>query len=180
MTERIYPTMQKEEHHFSSDNKIKWWGYGEWVEEPDEIEFTYRQLNCRIRRAAAKEPHTNELHIFGGHLCGYVCIPINHPYHHKKYEDMDIICHYGLTFGQVEVAHWIGFDCGHSSDLIPSMQHLRNTNPSMREISEMMAIPEGFENSPLFHPTYKNVTYCIGECMDIVDQLIDLAKVGKS
>ena len=164
-----------EEHRFSADDKLKWWGYGEWVEEPDLVEFTYLGLECRIQRTAVVEPYSKEFHTFGGHLCGYVRIPSYHSYLHKLYEDMDIICHGGLTFGEVSNGHWIGFDCGHSGDIIPSTEYLKKTNPNFTTLHKLFPLPEGFENIPWFNPTYRNVEYCTEQCMDIVNQLIETA-----
>lgn len=31
----------KQVHFHSSDQKIKWFGYGEWAEEPDEVTFEH-------------------------------------------------------------------------------------------------------------------------------------------
>ena len=85
---------------------------------------------------------------------------------------MNIECHRGLTWGNVSVGHWIGFDCGHSGDLIPSMKKMRDENPEMKKFDEMFPIPEEWKDSPLFHKTYKNIAYCIEECKSIADQLI--------
>jgi hypothetical protein len=59
----------------------------------------------------------------GGHRCGYVRVPPNHPAHGQGYDSVDVSVHGGLTFAQVEpCAHddgtgwWFGFDCAHSGD----------------------------------------------------------------
>lgn len=162
----------EQQYQFTSDEKLQWWGYGEWVEEPDFLEFYHNDIKCIVRRVAIKEPYTKEVHIFGGHLCGYVRIPADHPYHHKIYEDVNIDCHFGLTFGEVSNGHWIGFDCGHMGDIIPSMKKLRKKYP------DLFPIPEELKYSWLFNPTYKNIDYCIEQCKSMADQLIEIAKVG--
>jgi hypothetical protein len=65
----------------------------------------------------------------GGHLCGYVGVPKNHPaygvsYTHEIFEHIDV--HGGLTYGdegdgefRPEGTYWFGFDCAHSGDLSP-------------------------------------------------------------
>src|SRR6516164_5088182 len=59
----------------------------------------------------------------GGHRCGYVRVGPVHPDHGKKYDDVDVDVHGGLTFGEIEpCAHedgqgfWFGFDCAHCDD----------------------------------------------------------------
>lgn len=42
-------------HLLSSEDKLKWWGYGVWVEEPDLEEFLYKGLKCRVKRIIALE-----------------------------------------------------------------------------------------------------------------------------
>ena len=179
MNDRIYPPMDKEIHHWTTEDKLKWWRYGEWIEEPDEIEFTYLGFECRIIRVATPEPFSKEIHVFGGNLCGYIRIPSDHPYHHKRYEEMDIQCHYGLTYGEVADSHWIGFDCAHLGDCIPSTEYLKKTRYELIEIIRNFPIPEKFKDHFLFNPTYKNVRYCVDECMDIVEQLIEIDKMSK-
>lgn len=163
-----------EKHLFTSDDKLKWWGYGEWVEEPDEIRFECEGIQCHVTRFAVQEPFCKEFHMFGGYLNGYVCIPSHHPYYHKKYEDIDIAVHGGLSFGECSVGHWIGFDCAHSGDLVPSMEFLANTNPALSAIrKDRENLKERFalHNSPIFMNSYKNVNYVIEECKSIVKQL---------
>ena len=173
-------TMQNEDHLFTSEDKMSWFGYGEWVEEPDIVEFTYKGHQCKVFRVVAREPYARPVCMFGGHLCGYVRVPADHPYHYKKFEDMEIDCHHGLTWGECSNGHWIGFDCAHSTDYVPSMEKLKRTDESLIAIRQMFPIPEQFRDLALFNPTYKNVNYCIEECKGIVDQLIVIAEAFES
>ena len=57
------------------------------------------------------------------HRCGYVGIPENHELYGKNYEDINVECHGGLTYGRNYLyGHeetdlwWIGFDCAHYLD----------------------------------------------------------------
>ena len=166
----------QQQHQFTSDEKLAWWGYGEWVEEPDWVSFYHNDIACIVRRVAIEEPFTKDLHVFGGHLCGYVQIPADHPYHHKCYENMDINVHFGLTFGEVSVGHWIGFDCGHTGDIVPSMKLLKDTSYS--HIAELFPIPDELKDSWLFNPNYKNIDYCIDQCKSMADQLVQIARAN--
>ena len=60
-----------------------------------------------------------------GYRCGYVKVPLSHPWHGKSYGDLYADVHGGLTFAQADVpcdaggpdnGHWFGFDCAHAGD----------------------------------------------------------------
>ena len=61
------------------------------------------------------------LHNTMGYRCGYVSLPVGHPWHGKSY-GADIIdsidVHGGITFGKTgtEGEWWLGFDCAHGGD----------------------------------------------------------------
>jgi hypothetical protein len=154
---------------YSKEEKIKWFGEGEWVEEPDKIEFSHNGFDCIVKRISIKEPFSKEEHYFGGHLCGYISIPPNHPFYGKKYSDLEIDVHGGLTYAEFENdGYWIGFDCGHSEDLVPSMAHLRELYKG--EI-ELFSMPEEFKKYSIFIPVYRNIDFCIQECKSMAEQL---------
>lgn len=60
----------------------------------------------------------------GVHPTAYVRIPRGHQYFKKKYDDIDIDVHGGLTYASGDVANakkvgwWIGWDYAHSGDYI--------------------------------------------------------------
>lgn len=66
-----------------------------------------------------------------GFLCGYVGLPPEHPFHGKDYDDCHSIdVHGGWTYGADGVScidrdekWYLGFDCAHAGDLIPSMEN---------------------------------------------------------
>lgn len=159
----------KETHLYTSDEKLKWFGYGEWVEEPDLIEFTHHEIKCKIVRTVKKESCEEERY-FGGSLCGYVIIPIGHELYSKDYQDINIDVHGGLTFGEYnEKEHWIGFDCAHLGDLIPSMELFKIKNN--RYLKYLWPIPEELNEYSIFNPTYRNIEFCIQECKSMADQI---------
>jgi hypothetical protein len=141
------------------ERKLEFFGEGEWIDEPDEIYFCYKGIDCAILRSVIPEPHSKNEKIFGGHLCGYIRIPPDHTYYHKKYEDMKIDCHGGLTFGEVSDGHWIGFDCAHLGDFIPSVDIFRK---------------QGVKKYFVFNPVYRNLEFCNKQCKSIVDQLLKI------
>lgn len=115
----------------TTETKAEWtidktgWADGPWMREPDRLEWREpRGWPCLIVRNKS------------GALCGYVGVPPGHPWHGKDYSDCDVSIHGGLTFGQGcmedgPVCHvprdgespevwWLGFDCAHYMDFIPS------------------------------------------------------------
>ena len=111
------------------------WGEGEWQEEPDKVQYKDEEtgLDCLIVR-----------HSSGGHLCGYVGVPPEHPFYGKNYDDVKqadgdyIRVHGGLTYsdncqenghichvpelGEPDDIWWLGFDCAHAGDKSPGFQ----------------------------------------------------------
>ena len=175
----MYKDLEKYEvkHIYTLSNKLKWWGDGVWVDEPDTVLFKYKGYDCEVERIVSPEnpKHTN--HMFGGHLCGYIRIPEGHPLFGQVVFDLDdrldINVHGGLTFGEmIDGEYWIGFDCAHSGDCMPSMEYLKKTDPSLISIRKAFPIPKTMENHALFNPVYRNVDYVIAEIKDAVEQLI--------
>ena len=77
-----------------------------------EREWEHAGLKCAV--VLARE---------AGHRCGYVRVPLGHPFHGKGYSDLDVNVHGGLTFARLEdckhedgQGHWFGFDCAHCDD----------------------------------------------------------------
>jgi hypothetical protein len=60
-----------------------------------------------------------------GYRCGYVRVPLGHPWHGKDYNDLNVEVHGGVSFAEADVPcdapgtdtdWWIGFDCAHAFD----------------------------------------------------------------
>ena len=65
------------------------------------------------------------VHNTSGYRCGYVRIPLGHPWHGKGEDGLNVDVHGGLTFAQPDKAchgdrednaWWLGFDCAHCGD----------------------------------------------------------------
>ena len=156
-------TILEEYHDFTIDEKLKWFGYGEWIEEPDYIKFEYLGYDAAICRVCTQEPLTTQESYAGGHLCGYVQIPRNHPYFKKDALEMDIDAHGGLTYNQFCFDHWIGFDCAHSGDIIPSLELFKK--------KYVLSLLPDFKNF-IIPRIYKNIEFCMEICFEIIDKLI--------
>ena len=165
----------KKEHLYTSEQKIKWFGYGEWVEEPDFIVIECLRYEAVILRIMKREPYCPIEAYFGGHLCGYVKIPEHHPLFNT---DFDLECHGGISYEEYNEEHWVGFDCGHSGDLIPTMDLLKKKRKEAGEL-DIFPIPEKFMKYAIFNPSYRNVSYCIGELIGMIDQLVNI-KITKT
>src|SRR3990170_1427740 len=61
----------------------------EWETEPDQEEFVHAELPCLILRTPLR------------HLCGYVGVPPSHPMYQRKYDDINVAVHGGLTFSHL-------------------------------------------------------------------------------
>lgn len=170
-------------HILTSDQKLKAWGYGEWVEEPDKAEFEHQGIKCSVIRQFA--PHGPEGgYLYGGHLCGYVCLPSGHPWAIEDRMKIDCGAHGGLTYGkwQEDGNYWIGFDCAHSEDVIPSYANqekelyktdelFKNLKDSQRKFQEDLKSKYPELKMPL-ERSYKNINYVIQECKNLAEQVI--------
>ena len=152
-------TIKEESFLFSCNDKLKNLGYGEWVEEFDRVIFEYMDYECMVHRAYKGDKKTNLF--FSGHLCGYVKIEGKDLLQNQS-AIKQISCHCGITYNSlfkynsVYPENWIGFDCAHEGDIIPSIEMIRKTSKNC---------------------TYKNVEFCMMQCMNIVNQLIWIEKV---
>lgn len=75
-----------------------------------------------------------------GYRCGYVRVPVGHPWHGVDHDSIGADCHGGLTFSQADVpcsapgpdnAWWVGFDCAHGFDA-PDPALMASVSPEMR------------------------------------------------
>lgn len=127
-----------------------------WLYEPDVMEWTDTDtgLKCLIRRVHGL-----------GHLCGYVRIMRDHPLYRKDVQRLNLDVHGGVTFGR-RMAHdrfmkrgfWVGFDCAHLNDLIPTYQ-----TPKMQKI---LGVSNMFSGS-----TYKDMQFVYLETTNLAQQL---------
>ena len=166
----------KKEHIYSHEQKSVWWGDGEWSVEPDSVEFEYEGYKCKVLRQSHLDGKDHQ-YMFGGYLCGYIFIPSNHPFHEKPYEDIPVECHGGLTFGEtLSGMYCIGFDCAHSFDYVPSIEHMKKTCTWMSPIKDLdEKLFNKFPNHKhLLQKTYRNIEFCIDQCEEIVDQLKEI------
>lgn len=93
-----------------------------WEREPDYYEFVSHGYICVIVRHKELK-----------HLCGYIGVPKRHRLYGVDADAAPLQAHGGITYSSntpvrrfsKEIANmdlwWLGFDCGHYGDLVPSM-----------------------------------------------------------
>jgi hypothetical protein len=167
------------EFQLTPEKKLESWGDGEWVTEPDEYLFIYRGYDCKIKRNFILEGYKNE-HLFGGHLCGYVCVPDELKLAEKEC-DVNLDVHGGITYNEIHTdnKNWIGFDCAHCFDYCPSTEYLHKTHPEFIKMKEESKKRFGsfgidYDTSPINQKSYKTIEFCIAQCKYMVDQLIQM------
>lgn len=135
--------------------KLRDYGEGPWVDEPDRVEWRSQGLPCLVRRVEGV-----------GHFCGYVGVTEGHPLYGKDADEVrGMRVHGGVTAthacdergachvpepGEPHEVWWIGFDCGHGGhDVMPFMLSPRHP----------MAIKQ---DDPMFKGCeYRTVQYAI-------------------
>lgn len=112
----------KNELNITNEDKLFYFGDGPWVTEPDWMEFEHEGIKCLVCRIVHREIGSSK-YLFGGHLCGYVCIPAENRLYSE--DDICIKAHGGITYDRIS-DHWriVGFDCAHYMDIVPYSEHL--------------------------------------------------------
>lgn len=137
------------------------WGDGPWQNEPDHEAFYHAGLPCILHRNTRVT----------GSWCGYVAVYPKHPFHKKRYSELEIDIHGGLTYaaecngdichkpkpGEPDNVWWFGFDCAHGFDLSPRMSAFQKLMPNPYELTG--------------HETYKDINYAREETKRLAEQL---------
>lgn len=106
-----------------------------------------------------------------GYRCGYISVPVDHPYYKVYYDEIDIDVHGGLTFSKFSKVYpvitskdtyWIGFDCSHCMDLC-DLEFLKENDHKLYEIMNKIKSNEG---------TLKTKEYVHNECVNVIKHLI--------
>lgn len=160
----------KQFHTLSSDYKLKWFGNGEWVEEPDTCGFKYKDYSCYIVRVCRQDGPN---HIFGGHLCGYIILKPTHKYYNLSEEKiMDIFeLYWGITYDNIRKwnrSRVIGFDCAHCDDIVPSM--IETNQRILKNLSKKSPNLFKYADS-VFAGSYKNIKFVENSLIECIDNL---------
>ena len=123
------------------------WGEGPWQEEPDEFEFEFEGIPCRMMRNRS------------GAWSGYVAVPGGHPWYGRpEAEIQGVRVHGGITYSgptdifrhssKWEDAWWIGFDAAHFCDYSPDHEAF---------MAKILGRPSGM--SQMGFVTYKDLAF---------------------
>lgn len=135
------------------------WQEGPWQQEPDKKQWLDEETGypCLIVRQ-----------IKMGHLCGYVGVPVGHPWYGTEPEAnvhgcvtygskcQDNICH-AVEDGEDDNVWWVGFDASHWND-----------RTSLTDVYAKIFKSNGLEYNGL--GTYKDFSYMENECQSLAKQ----------
>lgn len=173
-----------EVREFTHDIDKSKWGPGPWTDEPDKIHWIdpTTDLDCLMHRNGA------------GAWCGYVGVTEGHPAFEVDYDyvrpDGDesyIEVHGGLTYaafcqdtkdesrgvchvpfaGRPHRVWWLGFDCAHSGDVLPSMERSYSDMPA--DLAKQL---KGYRR----HDVYRDRAYVEAEVARLAAQLKAMAQ----
>lgn len=161
MTEKNYKEEHARHEELCKEHLSKAYD-GIWQSEGNRHYFTAHGFKCLVLR-----------HYSLGYLCGYVGLCKFHKLYNQSYEinpEYDLLeVHGGITYTEHdsdfisfpnEVYFWVGFDCGHSQDLLPKDNY--------------KLLAESYKRSGLSVPTYKDVHYVTNECKELARQLREI------
>ena len=98
------------------------------VIELEKIYYDKRLKESKILKNERYKDYEYYIITLGTHPCSYVVLPKDHKYYGMNYDEIDVKCHYGLTYSRdyliskdlIEDDVWIiGWDYAHLGDYIP-------------------------------------------------------------
>lgn len=127
------------------------------------------------------------------HRCGYVGIPPEHCYYNVDYNEMDITCHGGLTYGsdtlpntdEEDGYHWIGFDCAHGLDeedyesgllYFKDEPEIIESITRRKEFDKKFDAVHGYSGDNSWRGQIRDLAYVEDQCRYIVEQLEEANK----
>ena len=120
------------------------------------------------------------VHNGSGYRCGYVRVPVGHPWHGKDWDEVNAEVHGGVTFAAADVscdkpgpdnAWWPGFDCAHGGDAPDrSLGGKEYFNP----LGEMLG------DNPSEYGTIRTQQYVEQECRSLCEQAMQAAAIDKT
>jgi len=121
-----------------------------------------------------------------GYRCGYARVPLGHPWHGKKYGDLDdVAVHGGVTFTEADVPcdapgadtdWWIGFDCAHAFDAPdPELARSRSdSGPSLSFLNNLLVDGDSERYE------VRTQAYVENECRSLCQQASSVIELAKS
>lgn len=144
--------MDKPKIKLTQEEKREAFGEGPWVYESDFRKIFPKGLPCRVIRVIREEVSGQ---YFGGHFCGYLELPESLFSVERSFLEERLSVHGGITYDEISRnKRWIGFDCAHAGDLVPSL-HKFGADPV----------------SPFFKNDYKTEHFVIEELRSLAKQV---------
>jgi hypothetical protein len=165
---------------YRTDDKSDW-GEGAWQSEPDKVVWVDQAtgLDCMAHRNGS------------GAWCGYVGVPEGHRAYGRGYDDVNVVCHGGLTYadlcaetqspehglchipqaGRPAEVWWLGFDCAHWQDFCPAMAaRLKEIRAKDDKWADLFAEP--YRD---FGEHYRDLGYVVSEATALAHQLAHIS-----
>lgn len=134
---------------YTSDEKLRFWGYGEWVEEADRVAFTHKGISCVLLR---EEPRKDN----GGCWNAFIELPFNHPWAQKEGDLLGCRAHEEFLFKlKVEGQLMVGISFSGPDDLVPE---------------SLFKSRWSITYTCFLSRTYRNITHCVEKCCQIINE----------
>lgn len=114
-----------------------------------------------------------------GFRTGYVGLPKDNKYYGKKYDDIPVSCHCGLTYADKQLPYrndtdiwWIGFDCGHccdANDYDKAVNYFSDNKSVLQSLLMLRELNKIYDTGG----EIRTLEYVKENCKSIVDQLLE-------
>lgn len=97
---------------------------------PERVYFSEIMTSKVILSTGVYNGFNYEVVSYGTHPCCYIDLPKGHRWYKKDYKDIDVKCHWGLTYSYKNGNFWrIGWDYAHCEDYMTYYKDLYVDNP---------------------------------------------------
>ncbi len=138
----------------SHEEKLRKYGEGEWIDEPDEVFFSHTNIACEIFR------HSR------GYLIGMCQLPDNHPWSSMPLKKAEICIHGHQFIYKTFQNEYVGFSCDMLDDMIPVF----NTD----KLAEQVIDAFNKKNDQSYERfIYRNLSFVTEQCKYLAEQIIE-------
>lgn len=138
----------------SHAEKLRKYGEGEWIDEPDEVFFSHAGIACEIFR------HSR------GYLVGMCQLPEDHPWSTTPLKKAEICIHGHEFVYKTTQNEYIGFSCDMIGDLIPACK-------SNRLADQLIDALDKNNDEKYKEFIYRNLEFTMGQCKYLAEQVIE-------
>ena len=138
----------------SHAEKLRKYGDGEWIDEPDEVFFDHSGIACEIFR------HSK------GYLIGMCALPREHPWTRLAIKETEVDIHGHVFVYKTTSNEYIGFSCDMVGDLIPCWK-------STKLADQLIDAMEKKEDDKYRDFIYRNLEFTMEQCRYLAEQVIE-------